>query len=96
MFDTTNFTWCPQKIKYLGTWFSSNIPDTLSHNFSALKLKLTNLLSTWSPLFLSRWGRLDTIKMMIVPQVLFMLLMLPFKIPNDYFSQVISICTKFL
>lgn len=96
MFSDTNFKWCPSKLKYLGIWFSPTIPQTLSHNLNALKLKIQNLLTSWSPLFLSWWGRLDTIKMMIVSLILFLLSMLPFQIPNYYFNQINSLCTKFI
>lgn len=96
MFTTTNFIWCPMKIKYLGVWFSPTLPTTIRYTFNALITKLQSLLSSWSPLHLSWWGRLDTIKMMIVPHVLYTVSMLPFRVPSSYFTQINSICSRFL
>lgn len=84
-FSCTSFSWNHAKIKYLGLWFSSNISESLKLNFDHILKTLSHSIERWHPLFLSWCGRLDSIKMMLSPLILFFLSMIPVHIPGIYF-----------
>lgn len=86
LFKDSGFKWTSSHIKCLGILYCSNIKDLIKLNQSDILRKLSVLIDGWSPLFLSWWGRLATIKMMLLPIVNFYLSMLPVSLPITFFS----------
>lgn len=85
-FKDTNFSWTTTHIKYLGVYFSSLLQSSVSINLDKCCLKTTSLIDRWHPLYLSWRGRLDTIKMMLSPIILFTIANIPVNIPLKHSS----------
>lgn len=58
--------------------------------------RISKLLSSWNPLFLSWWGCLDSINMMITPFLMYIFSMIPIHIPFIYFKKMDSLLSKCL
>lgn len=95
-FKAANFSWNANHIKYLGIYFSSSLKTSVSINLDQCCLKIATLIEKWHPLYLSWWGRLDTIKMMLSPIILFTISNIPVNIPLSYYKRINSLLTSFL
>lgn len=82
------FRWEPAGIKYLGAWYSASVADTIRVNVEELTRIVRSKISAWSPLYLTWWGRLEVIKMVLVPKIHYVLGMLPFTIPIEIFTEL--------
>lgn len=79
----SGLTWQPGFIKYLGIEFGTTILESLHRNEAKTLEKIKTLLDAWSPRFITWWGRIETIKMMISPLVNYLLSMLPLALTDD-------------
>lgn len=95
-FSASGFKWSSQSIKYLGLQFTPSISGTISRCMEECTQRLSTLTTKWHPLYLSWWGRLDTIKMMLSPIILYTLSNIPLSIPAKYFKKFNSILSSFL
>lgn len=95
-FIASEFSWNPQFIKYLGLHFVPTLAGSISRCMEDCIQRLSLLTTKWHPLHLSWWGRLDTIKMMLSPIVLYTLSNIPLSIPLKYFKKINSILSSFL
>lgn len=92
----SGLTWQTGFIKYLGIYFGNNLINTLAHNENILLGKIKKLLETWSPKFITWWGRVETIKMMITPMINYLLSMLPLLLTDDFHRKIDKMITNFL
>lgn len=81
---------------YLGITITREICDLFKENFTKLQLKIQQELSRWSPLFLSLVGRVNVVKMSILPRYLYLFQSLPVYIPNVYFKKLDSVISSFI
>lgn len=86
----------PGYIKYLGVEFGSNIIDTLHHNELTALDKIKKQLDKWSPKFITCWGRIETIKMMITPLVNYLINILPLLLSKDFHHKLDNLISKFI
>lgn len=90
------FRWSTSSIKYLGTCITRDPSDIFAHNFPSLLTNLKKDMTLWSMGRFSWFGRVNIIKMNIMPRVLYLFQTLPVLIPTWYlralnrlFSQLI-------
>ena len=83
------FTWSDKSIPYLGTHVTADTSDLFSYNYPPLLKQITNLLKSWSQLPLSWLGRINAVKMTILPKLLYLFRVLPSPIPA-YFLRIIQ------
>lgn len=62
----------------------------------SITTKIKNDLDSWSPLVLDFYNRIETIKITILPQLLFLFQSLPVEIPNKKFSEWNRIISRFI
>lgn len=80
------FTWVSHQLPYLGVKLTASISELFAANFLPLLKQVTNLMSQWSSLYLSWMGRINVIKMTILPKFLYLFRVLP--IPSYFFSLI--------
>ena len=78
------FTWSATHLSYLGIVLTPDLKDILSTNYPPLLRKISNYLKQWSTLPLSWLGKINVIKMTILPKMLYLFRVLPIPI-SAYF-----------
>jgi len=89
-FGTTPFKFSPNKIKYLGIWVTRKHKDLYKANYHPLLSNLKRDLERWDPLPLSLGGRINTIKMNVLPKFLYLFQCLPIFLTKSFFSNLNS------
>lgn len=64
-------------ILYLGIKLTANPSDLYSSNYPPILSYLTTLLTKWSSLLLAWMSRITTVKMIILPKILYLFRVLP-------------------
>lgn len=90
------FQWSSEKITYLGLQIPNTGSKTFSLNYAPLLKKTEAELSRWMNLPLSLIGRINIIKMNVLPKFLFLFQMLPVTVPKFFFKQLNSAVTRFI
>ncbi len=84
----SGFRWPKEGIKYL----EINIPPSLQQlydvNYKKMIRNISSDLDRWSALPLSLLGRIESIRMSILPWLLYPFQMLPIKIPKNTFNKL--------
>lgn len=75
------FTWSNRSIPYLGIHLTASLADLFSVNYPPILKQLSNLMKSWSHLPLSWFGRINAVKMTILPKLLYLFRVLPIPIP---------------
>lgn len=81
---------------YLGITVTKNPNDLMKTNWQKRIDKLKQNIDFWKSLPISLVGRVNAIKMVVLPQFLFFFQGIPFYIPQSYFKQLDSIITPFI
>uniref|UniRef100_A0A3B3CPH8 Reverse transcriptase domain-containing protein n=1 Tax=Oryzias melastigma TaxID=30732 RepID=A0A3B3CPH8_ORYME len=81
---------------YLGITVTREFCKLFRENLNKLKMSIQQDLSKWSPLYLSMVGRVNVIKMSILPKCLYLFQSLPVYIPNNFFKELDSIILSFI
>lgn len=75
------FKWNQSTIKYLGVKIHKDLSKIYEVNYQNLEDKIKQDLNRWKTIPDSIFSRVDTIKMMVLPQFLFLFQALPITIP---------------
>lgn len=73
------------KIKYLGVWITRHYKDLFKANYQPLLSNLKQDLNRWDALPLSLGGRINSIKMCVLPKFLYMFQCLPIFLTKSFF-----------
>lgn len=76
-----SFRWVPSGMVYLGIKLMSNITKMMQANLQPIIQNIEYLLHNWSKLNISLLGRVNLIKMIIMPKVNYITYMLPLSLP---------------
>lgn len=80
--DGFSFKCSPTGIKYLGIQVDGNLKNLYKLNLASLLEKVGRDLTNWMDLPLTLLGRINAVKMNILPKFLYMFHSLPILIPN--------------
>lgn len=96
--DATPFKLNPLGFRYLGIRIARSFKSLYSENFSPLLTEIKTDFPRWSSLPLSLIGRINTVKMSVLPKFLFLFQCLPIFLPKSFFffKTVDSIICHFL
>ena len=90
------FTIATKIIKYLGIVLTKKVKDLYSENYTTLKKEIEEDTNKWDHIPCSWIGRINIIKMSILPKATYRFNTIPIKIPVAYFIDLEQIFQKFV
>ena len=81
------FNWNLKAIKYLGVWITKEFDKMYDKNYLPINTKIKNDLDRWSHLPLTLCSRIETIKMNILPRLLYLFMCLPVNVSAKQFNE---------
>ena len=85
-----------RKIKYLGINLTKEVKDLYSENCTTLKKEIKEDTNKWKHVPCSWIGRINIIRMTIVPKTICRFNAIPIKVPMTYFTDIQQTFQKFI